>query len=86
MRGDPYETSDAVFGVKKSLIVEPQKIDSAAAKQYDVAEGSWILRHDFVLTTDEETANLRDQLALKALEKQGLILKLVDHLPVPDLD
>ncbi|KAI1186877.1 dioxygenase [Nemania serpens] len=86
MRGDPYETSDAVFGVKKSLIVEPQKIDSAVAKQYDVAEGSWILRHDFVLTTDEETANLRDQLALEALEKQGLNLKLVDHLPVPDLD
>lgn len=86
MRGDPYETSDAVFGVKKSLIVEPQKIDSAAAKQYDVSEGSWILRHDFVLTTDEETANLRDELAREALKKQGLNLKLVDHLPVPDLD
>ncbi|KAI1110365.1 dioxygenase [Nemania sp. NC0429] len=86
MRGDPYETSDAVFGVKKSLIVEPQKIDSAAAKQYNVAEGSWILRHDFVLTTDEETASLKDQLALEALQKQGLNLTLVDHLPVPDLD
>ncbi|RYC57190.1 hypothetical protein CHU98_g9011 [Xylaria longipes] len=86
MRGDPYETSDAVFGVKKSLIVEPQKIDGATAKEYGVSGGSWVLKHDFVLTTEKETADLRDQLALEALEKQGLNLKLVDHLPVPDLD
>ncbi|KAJ2965664.1 hypothetical protein NUW58_g10842 [Xylaria curta] len=86
MRGDPYETSDAVFGVKKSLIVEPQKIDSATAKEYGVPEGSWILKHDFVLTTEKETQDLRDQLAIEALRKQGLNLKLVDHLPVPDLD
>ncbi|KAI0448394.1 dioxygenase [Xylaria acuta] len=86
MRGDPYETSDAVFGVKKSLIVEPQKINGITAKEYGVPEGSWVLKHDFVLTTEKETADLRDQLALEALEKQGLNLKLVDHLPVPDLD
>ncbi|KAI0546924.1 dioxygenase [Xylaria curta] len=86
MRGDPYETSDAVFGVKKSLIVEPQKIDGATAKEYGVPEGSWVLKHDFVLTTEKETEDLRDRLAHEALEKQGLVLKLVDHLPVPDLD
>lgn len=86
MRGDPYETSDAVFGVKKSLIVEPRKIDSATAKEYGVAEGSWILEHHFVLTTNEETASLRDQLARDALQKLGLNLTLIDHLPVPDLD
>jgi hypothetical protein len=86
MRGDPYETSDAVFGVKKSLLVEPQRIDDATAKEYGAPEGSWILRHDFVLTTDTETANLRDKLAREALDKLGLNLTLVDHLPVPDLD
>ncbi|KAI1809260.1 dioxygenase [Poronia punctata] len=86
MRGDTYETSDAVFGVKKSLLVEPQRIDGATAKEYSVSEDSWILRHDFVLTTDRETANLRDKLALEAVEKLGLHLKLVDHLPVPDVD
>ncbi|KAI0204317.1 dioxygenase [Astrocystis sublimbata] len=86
MRGDPYESSDAVFGVKKSLIVEPQKIDAATAQEYGVPEGSWILKHDFVLTTKEETENLRDQLAIEALKQLGLNLKLVDHLPVPDLD
>jgi hypothetical protein len=86
MRGDPYESSDAVFGVKTSLIVEPLKIDSATAKEYGVPEDSWILKHDFVLTTDKETENLRDKLALEAVEKLGLNLKLIDHLPVPDLD
>ena len=86
MRGDPYEASDAVFGVKKSLIVEPQKIDSATAKKYGVPENSWVLKHDFVLTTNQETADLRDKLAIEALAKLGLNLKLVDHLPVPDLD
>ncbi|KAI3327199.1 aromatic compound dioxygenase [Xylariaceae sp. AK1471] len=86
MRNDPYEASDAVFGVKKSLVVEPLRIDDVTAKEYGVPEGSWILKHDFVLTTDKETQNLRDQLALEALEKLGLKLKLVDHLPVPDLD
>ncbi|KAI1433533.1 dioxygenase [Xylaria sp. CBS 124048] len=86
IRGDPYEASDAVFGVKKSLVVAPEKIDSATAKEYGVPEGSWILRQDFVLTTQKETDDLRDELARKALAKLGLNLKLVDHLPVPDLD
>ncbi|GAP89971.2 putative hydroxyquinol -dioxygenase [Rosellinia necatrix] len=87
MRGDPYETSDAVFGVKKSLIVEPRRIeDAATAAEYGVPVGTWILRQDFVLTTVEETGALRDRLAREALEKLGLNLTLVDHLPVPDLD
>ncbi|KAI2622083.1 dioxygenase [Xylaria nigripes] len=86
IRGDPYETSDAVFGVKKSLIVEPQKIDKATAQQYGVAEGTWVLKQDFVLTTDKEAENLRDQQALEALKKLGLSMKLVNHLPVPDVD
>ncbi|KAI1820082.1 dioxygenase [Xylaria intraflava] len=86
IRGDPYETTDAVFGVKKSLIVSPQKIDKATAKQYGVPENSWILKQDFILPTEKESADLKDQLAMKAIEKMGLNMKLVDHLPVPDLD
>lgn len=50
-------------------------------------EGIWLLKYDFVLTTQEATEKLRDQLAVEALKKLGLTnLKLVDHLPVPDLD
>lgn len=86
LRGDPYETSDAVFGVKQSLVVDLSKVDKETAKEYGVEEGSWLLKHDFVLTTEEETEQLRDKLATEALQKLGLNLKLVDHLPVPDLD
>ena len=86
MRGDPYETTDAVFGVKKSLIVDLDKVDAAAAKEYDAPEGSWLLRHDFVLVTEAETAELRDRNAVEALRKLGLNMRLADHLPVPELD
>ncbi|KAL2161187.1 hypothetical protein VTH06DRAFT_8406 [Thermothelomyces fergusii] len=86
LRGDPYETSDAVFGVKKSLIIDLDRVDKKTAEAYGVEEGIWLLKHDFVLTAQEETARLRDQLATEALQKLGLNLKLADHLPVPDLD
>ncbi|KXX82617.1 Hydroxyquinol 1,2-dioxygenase [Madurella mycetomatis] len=86
LRGDPFETSDAVFGVKKSLVVDLGKVDNEMAKEYGVDEGIWLLKHDFVLTTQEQTEQLRDQLATEALGKLGLKMKLVDHLPVPDLD
>ncbi|OLN86056.1 Hydroxyquinol 1,2-dioxygenase [Colletotrichum chlorophyti] len=87
IRGDPYEKSDAVFGVKKSLVVDLDKVDKATSEKYGVEEGSWILKHDFVLVSEEETQALRDRNAIEALGKLGLThLKLVDHLPVPDLD
>ena len=86
LRGDPYETSDAVFGVKQSLVIDLDKVDKETADKYGVEEGIWLLRYDFVLTTREETEKLRDELATEALEKLGLKLKLVDHLPIPDLD
>lgn len=86
LRGDPYETSDAVFGVKQSLIVDLQKVDKPTSEKYDTEEGSWLLNHDFVIVTEKETEELRDRNATAALEKLGLRMKLVDHLPVPDLD
>ncbi len=86
VRGDLYETSDAVFGVKKSLVIDLNKVDKQTADKYGVPEGSWLLQHDFVLVSEDETEKLRDQNAVEALEKLGLKLKLVDHLPIPDLD
>ncbi|KAF6834008.1 Hydroxyquinol 1,2-dioxygenase [Colletotrichum musicola] len=87
IRGDPYEKSDAVFGVKGSLVVDLEKVDKATAGEYGVEEGSWLLKHDFVLVTEKETEDLRDRNAVEALGKLGLThLKLVDHLPVPELD
>ncbi|CAF3872353.1 unnamed protein product [Rotaria sp. Silwood1] len=59
MRGDPYESNDAVFGVKKSLIVNLEKVkDPLIAKKYDVNEQDWLIRYDFVLTTKDETQAL----------------------------
>ena len=86
MRGDPYETSDAVFGVKKSLIVDLDKVDEATAAEYGVKPGIWLLRHDFVLVSKQETEDLRDRNATEALNRLGLRLKLMGHLPVPDVD
>ena len=86
MRGDLYETSDAVFGVKQSLLVDLGTVDAEVAKEYGVVEGMLFLKHDFVLVTKEETEQLRDKNAMDALKKLGLNMKLVDHLPVPDLD
>lgn len=68
------------------MIIDLDKVDKETAEKYGVKEGIWLLRHDFVLTTQEETERLKDELALEALKKLGLRMKLVDHLPVPDLD
>ncbi|KAK8103162.1 dioxygenase [Apiospora sp. TS-2023a] len=86
MRGDKYETSDAVFGVKQSLIVDTTVADKATAEKYGVKEGTALLKHDFVLVTKQETDDLKDKNAMEALEKLGLRMKLVDHLPIPELD
>jgi hypothetical protein len=75
-----------VFGVKESLIVDLEKVDSETAKKYDVKEGSLLLTYDFVLVTSKESEKLRDQNALAAMKKLGRKVKLLDHLPVPDLD
>ena len=86
VRGDPYETSDAVFGVKQSLIIDFEAVDPETAKKYGIKEGSKMLKHDFVLVSEKETEQLRDENALKALKALGRKVKLLNHLPVPDVD
>lgn len=75
-----------MFGVKQSLIVGLESADEATASKYGVAVGSKVLRHDFVLASERATADLRDKNATEALRSLGLTMKLIDHLPVPDLD
>ncbi|KAF2191055.1 cathecol 1,2-dioxygenase [Zopfia rhizophila CBS 207.26] len=87
LRGDPYETSDAVFGVKESLIIDLDTVTPDQAKKYDIKEGSKLLTYEFVLVTDEETRNLRDEEARKAMKKLGREnMKILHGLPVPDVD
>jgi hypothetical protein len=86
IRGDEYETSDAVFGVKGLLVVDLETVDDAVVKEYGVKDGTRLIKYDFVLVTEEASLKLRDENALKAMEKLGRRVKLLNHLPVPDLD
>jgi protocatechuate 3,4-dioxygenase beta subunit len=58
-RGDPYETSDPVFGVKESLIVDLGTVDAQTAAAYNIPEGTKLLSYNFVLASDEEAAALK---------------------------
>lgn len=87
LRGDPYETSDAVFGVKESLIIDLGTVTAEQVRKYDVNEGTKLLTYDFVLVTDEETKKLRDEEAKKAMVALGIEkMRIIDGLPVPDVD
>lgn len=87
LKDDPYESTDAVFGVKNSLVVPLQKVeDEQQAKTYGVELGSALITYDFVLVTDEAVAGLRRQRAEEAMASLPGKFKFVDDLPVPDVD
>jgi hypothetical protein len=86
LRGDPYETSDAVFGVKESLLVDLGAADAQTVKQYNVDEGCKLLKYDFVLVSEAEATALREEEAKKAMNALGRRMKLLEGLPVPDVD
>lgn len=86
-RGDPYESSDPVFGVKDSLIVDLSKVtDPEMAKKYDVEEGTALLTYDFVLVTVKETLKLRKEKAEEAIKKMGRSMEDFQGLPILDVD
>jgi hypothetical protein len=87
IRGSDYETSDAVFGVKESLIVGLDTVTPEQANKYNVKEGTKLLTYDFVLVTDEETKKLRHEEAVKAMQSLGREgMTIINGLPVPDVD
>jgi hypothetical protein len=88
LRGDPYETSDAVFGVKESLIVDLKTVSDirGLSEKYKVAPSTRLLTYDFVLVTDQETTELREKEARRQIAKQERRMKIVSGLPVPDVD
>lgn len=87
LRNDPYETSDAVFGVKDSLLVDLQTLtDEKIATEYDVKVGIKFIRYDFVLVSDAEAQQLREEKAMEAMAAQGRTMRLLNGLPVPDVD
>lgn len=86
VRGSDYETSDAVFGVKESLIVDVGTVTSEISAKYGVSEKSKLLQYDFVLVTAEESEKLRIHNALAAMEAQGGKVTFWRGLPIPSLD
>ena len=86
IKGDPYENSDAVFGVKDDLMVTLVDVNVEEIEGYGVS-GNWkTLKWDFILATDKEGQDLKDRKALQAMEKLGRKMRLLNHLPVPDVD
>ncbi|KAK7206648.1 Intradiol ring-cleavage dioxygenase [Myxozyma melibiosi] len=87
LRGDPYETTDAVFGVKSSLILDLKKIEDAElAKTHDLKVDDYLITYDFVLVTDEEAKTLKIKNAEEALKKLGVTALVVEGLPIDALD
>ncbi|KAH8432375.1 uncharacterized protein LDX57_010015 [Aspergillus melleus] len=86
LRNDPYENSDAVFGVKDSLVVDIGRAGPEYAKRYNVPEDHALLTYDFVLVSEAETRELRERNSKIALDKLGRKVRMVGGLPVPDLD
>ncbi|KAL2881474.1 hypothetical protein SGCOL_003040 [Colletotrichum sp. CLE4] len=62
LRGDPFERSDAVFGVKESLIVDLGTVSDVdgLAEKYGVEPSTRLLTYDFVLVSEEEVKALRE--------------------------
>lgn len=73
MRGSKYETSDAVFGVKESLIVDITRVadEEDWPDKYGVGSNTALLKLDFVLLTEEENSLLREKKATDETERQG---------------
>lgn len=86
LRGDPFETSDAVFGVKNSLLVDLELVNNATAKRYGVEQGTKVLKRDFVLVTEVESDELRRQKTEEVLSASGMRYRLWNGMPVPDVD
>ncbi|TXT06164.1 hypothetical protein VHUM_03637 [Vanrija humicola] len=69
-KGDVFLNSDAVFGVKSSLVVEPKIIeDEAEAKKFGFKKAPFhLVEHDFVLLTEQEAKDIK----AKARKDRGI--------------
>lgn len=68
-RGDPYETSDAVFGVKTPLLFELDRIGKDRAEKYGMKQDDWLLQWHFKIITAAESKKLVEEKNTEALKK-----------------
>lgn len=86
LKGDEYEFSDAVFGVKSTLVIDLGSADEELAGRYGVEMGCKVLRYGFVMVEKETATKLRREQAEDAMRDMGRSLEWVDGLPMPALD
>lgn len=87
-RGDPYEFSDAVFGVKTPLLFDLTKLGKEKAAEYNMKPDDWYLKWHFSIITEDQA---RDTLVKKTRDDlakvgKGKFVINKDGLPVADLD
>ena len=61
LQGSEYEASDAVFGVKESLVVKIVDMDEAIAIRYNRFNVKKLLKYNFVLASSAEVDALRSK-------------------------
>ena len=62
-----------MFGVKESLVVDIKRVadEDGFVNYYNAEPTMPLLRHDFVLLTEEESNNLKEERAWEQARKQG---------------
>ncbi|CAK9439593.1 uncharacterized protein LODBEIA_P36930 [Lodderomyces beijingensis] len=78
-KGDPYETSDAVFGVKTPLIYTLDKLGEERAKKYGMNADDWYLKWHFKIVTEEQSVKLVQEKNKAALRKSAANVVLNDQ-------
>lgn len=58
-RGDPFENSDAVFGVKTPLLFDLVECGDKKAEKYGMQKTDWYLNQNFVIVTNEQARECR---------------------------
>lgn len=78
-----------MFGVKESLIIALKNVSDVEGlvEKHGVDPSTKLMKYDFVLVTDKEASDLRDQKAMEAMEKQGATgMVIINGVLVPDVD
>lgn len=87
-KGDPYEFSDAVFGVKTPLLFSLDKLGEEKARQYGMDANDWYLRWHFKIITETQAKEIFQQKTRADLKKVGKGEYVIneDGLPIAALD
>jgi hypothetical protein len=61
-------------------------VDAEQSARYNIPVAAWLMTYDFILVSEVEGSALRDNNAREALDKLGRKVRIVNGLPIPDLD